>query len=180
MKKKYLISRILIILILLIPFSLKLYKDSLEPYPAIILPGGGSTIKSFNEDFIVVKEYEIYLKLKSGKTKKIELNTLLKPMSQIAVRRILVKKDFWFNRKRTISKLKNNSYINPGQTSSPADLRLQDGIDWFRDYLGKTYNVDKEDIAYLSVIVCTKYKDIENVKRTIKKECKRKNSILLI
>jgi len=70
MKKKYFISRLFIILILLVPFLLRSLHKSLEPYPAIILPSGASKIKAFDDNFIVYDELEFYVLLNSGNLKK--------------------------------------------------------------------------------------------------------------
>lgn len=181
MKKKYLFSRYLIILILVVPYLLTKFTGLQEPYPAIILPAGGGTINSFHNGNIIAKEYEIYVFLQSGKVKKIEFNNFLKPLPGTRIIR-LIERNFGLSDKTVKSGFtsQSNANVNPGFPEKQRDSVRQDGISWFRNYLSSTYNLNRDDIIKLNVLLCTMHKDLNNIERVVRKQCSIYSSIQLI
>ncbi|WP_424583741.1 hypothetical protein [Tunicatimonas sp.] len=78
-KYKYLIGFISLMLFLLIPFVLRWYSPSLEPYPALLLPSGAHIVELEDGTFSYTL-YEVYGFGQDGTSKKIDIQTFLEPI----------------------------------------------------------------------------------------------------
>ena len=78
-KYQYIVGFILLTVFLLVPFILRWYSPSLEPYPALLLPSGAHIVKIKDGSFSY-NLYEIYGFTKNGTKKKINTQSFLEPI----------------------------------------------------------------------------------------------------
>lgn len=160
MKKKYLISRLFIILLLIVPFLLSYYHKSLEPYPAILLPLGKSKLKSLDERHFTYKKNEYYIVPESGKLRKITLSDSFKPLKVNKIIR-LVKNNF-------------------GLEKTLPDYKIEEGKKWIREELSKNYAISESEIKAIRVNNCIITRNLNDKGKIERRSCITIKTIPLI
>lgn len=137
MKKRYFVSRALILCFLVVPFVLTYSPLGLEPYPAVIFPGGGPHLgKHLGSEFRVQHESRLYMLTDRGEIK-VDYARLVKPIP--AGNAIYVM---------------NNGF---GLRNSRSDLSVttrEEGAGWIKGRLKKLTGVDEKHIKGLKYIRC--------------------------
>lgn len=79
---RYVISFAILSAVLLVPYTLRIVssQDLLEPYPAIMLPAGASTVKRDTERFEFTRTQLFGIDPKSGDWKSLDATELLRPV----------------------------------------------------------------------------------------------------
>ncbi len=158
MKKRYFVSRALLLCLLIVPFILKKGPLRLEPYPAVILPGGGPPSKNLiGSDFRIHSELRLYILMENAEVK-IDYKRFFRP---IGFAKHIMKNDFG---------LGNTPPLKDSATR-------REGIKWIKGRLNKLMGIDEEEIKGLKYEKCrlTVYYD---AKRSNKEKCKTESVIL--
>lgn len=90
-RNSYILTRILIILAIIIPFILKSIDSHLEPYPAVILPGAAGKTKSPKNDLIFYKKQEIFALTHDSNKIKIQRSDLFTDLPLNFEKKLLIK-----------------------------------------------------------------------------------------
>lgn len=156
MKKRYFISRAFLICFLVVPFVLTYSPLGLEPYPAVIFPGGGHLGNHLGSEFRVSHEPRLYMLTQHGEIK-VDYARLFKPIPVLWGVRVM-----------------NNGF---GLRSSRSDLSSttrEEGISWIKGRLNKLTGVDEKSIKGLKYYRC-RLQIYYGPEGQIKEECRIKS-----
>ncbi len=161
MKTRYFVSRALLLCLLIVPLILTYGSLRLEPYPAVILPGGGRPKKHLDSEFRIQRKLRLYMLMEYAEVK-VDYIKFFRPMPR------------WYPRYI----MRNNFGLGslPLPTDSSVTTR-REGIKWIKDRLNKLTGVDKEEIKGLKYEKC-RLKIYYDPKLSNKERCKTKSVIL--
>ncbi len=159
-QKGYFVSRILVLCLLIIPVILKEGPLRLEPYPAVILPGGGGPSKQLGSEFSIHHELRLYMLMEDAEVK-VNHTQFFRPFA-------------WYAKYI----MRNNFGLGslPPPTDSLTTTR-REGIKWIKGRLNKLTGIDEEEIKGLKYEKC-RLKIYYDAKRPNKERCKTKSVIL--
>ncbi len=136
MKKGYFISRAFLLCFLGVPFILTYSPLGLEPYPAVIFPGGGHFGNHLGSEFRVQHEPRLYMLTQRGEIK-VDYVRLFKPMPVIYAVRVM-----------------NNGFGLLNSRSALSSTAREEGISWIKGRLNKLTGADEKSIKGLKYQRC--------------------------
>ena len=153
MKKKYIISRLVLILLLLTPYILKTYSSRLEPYPAVLFPVGGNKTKAVTNEFMIYSERRFFAVTKRGEIIKIDIFQLLNTVPRQFIYKI-VQNNFGLTPKYSRSKGYDQERKRTVKHTAAAK---EEGKMWIKNRLSEQTNVDMDKINGLLYQQCKVY-----------------------